>query len=273
MVEGLSQRQLGEWEANGFIVLKSFFPAERVEKLNDLVDRLWNTRHSKDNPLVIDIFDGMPEGRRIPFNNAPDEARQYPYKLNDTYLEYAEVRKTVLDIGLTRVLSDLLGGAALLCNTINFEWGPGQEDHFDTLYMPPSKPNRMVAAWIALEDVSPASGPLRYYPGSHKIPPYLFSHGRTDAIPDEMPDFRRYIANELEKRGTRPSMFVAQKGDVLIWHAQLLHGGYAIQDRRQTRKTLVAHYFRAQDYYHRFWRLRRLRKDAYYYSRPHQPVV
>ena|SRR5688572_5187793 len=273
MAEGLSQDQLKDWETQGFIVLKSFFPGGQLQRLNDLVNRLWKSRHSKDNPLVIDVFDGMPQGQRIFFNSAPDEARRFPYKLNDLYLEYREVREVVLAPGLSRVLADVLGGAPMLCNTINFEWGPGQEDHFDTLYMPPKEPNRMVAAWIALEDVAPTAGPLRYYPGSHRIPPFLFSHGRTDAIPNEMPNFRKYIAAELERRGTQPSMFAAQAGDVLIWHAQLLHGGYPIQDRNQTRKTLVAHYFRAQDYYHRFWRLRRLGKDAYYYSRRHQTVV
>src|SRR5262245_25601964 len=140
MAVGLSQHQLEEWDAQGFLVLKSFFPAERLQQLNDLVDQLWKTRHSKDNPLVIDIFDGMPAGRRIFFNGAPDEARRCPYKLNDLYLEYPEVRQFALDQGLTQVLHDLLEGTPMLCNTINFEWGPGQEDHFDTLYMPPKEP-------------------------------------------------------------------------------------------------------------------------------------
>jgi phytanoyl-CoA dioxygenase PhyH len=273
MTEGLSRRQVEDWEAEGFIVLKSFFPADRVQPLNELVDRLWNDRRRKDNPLVIDVFDGMPEGRRIFFKNSPDESRAYPYKLNDLYLEYAQVRELVLDARLTRVLHDLLGGAPMVCNTLNFEWGPQQKDHFDTFYMPPREPNRMVAAWIALEDVSPDAGPLRYYPGSHKIPPFLFSHGKTDAIPSELPNFQKYIEDELERRGLRPAMYVAQTGDVLVWHAQLLHGSYPIQDSHRTRKTLVAHYFRAQDYYHRFWRLRRVRKDAYYYWRRHQPIA
>ena len=86
----------------------------------------------------------------------------------------------------------------------------------------------MVAAWIALEDVSPDAGPLRYYPGSHKIPPFLFSHGKTDAIPSELPNFRKYIEHELERRGLRPAMYLAQTGDVLVWHAQLFHGSYPI---------------------------------------------
>jgi len=86
MAEGLSQDQLKDWEAQGFIVLRSFFSGEQLQRLNDLVNRLWRSRHSKNNPLVIDVFDGMPQGRRILFNNAPDEARRFPYKLNDLYL-------------------------------------------------------------------------------------------------------------------------------------------------------------------------------------------
>jgi phytanoyl-CoA hydroxylase len=269
----LSLQQRDDWEAHGFIVLKSFLSAELIEPMNRLVDRLWNDRRRKENPLVIDIFDGMPQSRRIFFKDAPDEAKRCPYKLNDLYLEYPQVRELVLDVKLMRVLHDVLEGVPMVCNTINFEFGPQQGDHFDTFYMPPRKVNRMVAAWIALEDVGQDAGPLRYYPGSHTIPPFLFSHGKTDAIPSEMPNFRKYISRELEQRGIEPVMFVAQKGDVLVWHAQLLHGGYPIQDRNRTRKTLVAHYFRAQDYYHRFWRLSRVRKDAYYYRRPHQPVI
>jgi ectoine hydroxylase-related dioxygenase (phytanoyl-CoA dioxygenase family) len=208
----VSAQQPQDWEAQGFLILKSFFTPERVLLLNEGVDQLWRGGRRKTNPLVIDIFDRMRGGRRVFFRDAPDEARKYPYKLNDLYLEYPQVRELVLDHRLTRVLHDVLGGASMVCNTINFEWDPQQEDHFDTFYMPPRDPNRMVAAWIALEAVTPDAGPGATYPGSHKIPQCLFSHGRTDAIPSEMPNFRKYISRELELRGLKPSMFVAKKG-------------------------------------------------------------
>ena len=41
--------------------------------------------------------------------------------------------------------------------------------------------------------------------------------------------------------------FEAEAGDVFIWHAQLYHGGSAIEDQARTRRSLVTHYFRAQD--------------------------
>jgi len=40
---------------------------------------------------------------------------------------------------------------------------------------------------------------------------------------------------------------LGRSGDVLIWHAQLLHGGRPILDRARTRASLVVHYWRACD--------------------------
>jgi len=155
MVSSLSPRELEGWETQGFIALKSFFSSERTQPINKLVNRLWGDRHSKNNPLVIDVFDGMPEGWRIFFKDAPDEAQRCPYKLNDLYRECPEVRELLLDPRLSRAYHDLIGGAPMLCDSINFEWGRQQDDHFDTFYMPPCGPNRMVGVWIAPEDVSP----------------------------------------------------------------------------------------------------------------------
>jgi ectoine hydroxylase-related dioxygenase (phytanoyl-CoA dioxygenase family) len=125
--------------------------------------------------------------------------------------------------------------------------GSQQRFHFDTFYMPPLVPNKMLASWIALEDCGLAAGPLRYYPGSHKIAPYHFSDGRLNARLEEMPDFDDYIDKQLADTGLQSTQFAARAGDVFIWHAQLYHGGSLIDDMSLTRKSLVTHYFRAQD--------------------------
>ena len=36
--------------------------------------------------------------------------------------------------------------------------------------------------------------------------------------------------------------FSAKKGDVLIWHADLAHGGAAVTNKESTRKSLVGHF-------------------------------
>lgn len=57
----------------------------------------------------------------------------------------------------------LLEGTPLVMNTLNFEYGAQQDDHIDTVYMPPKKENCMLATWIALETITANAGPLRYY--------------------------------------------------------------------------------------------------------------
>lgn len=253
-------------------MLKNFFDNERTERLNLFLTDLWERRSHPKNPIVIDTFIGTPKEKRILFKNALDIAKASPYKLNDLYLEYSEIRDLALDVDLSVILGQLLDGSPMICNTLNFEFGSQQDDHIDTFYMPPRVPNRMVASWIALEDATATSGPLRYYPGSHKIPPFLFSHGKTNAIPKEMPDFRRFIKHEIEKRNLVPVELLAQKGDVFIWHAQLLHGGSAIRNLSETRRSLVSHYFRAKDYRHHFWRVKKNHQHGFHYHRKHQPT-
>ena len=267
---GLDAAQLAFWNENGYLVLKGFFSAERCRQINDLIDRAWQERQRPENPLVIDAYLDSPGGKRMYLRDAPDDARKHPYKLNDLFLEIEPVREMVLDASLCNYLRPLLEGDPLICNSLSFEYGSQQGDHIDTFYMPPPVTNRLVVSWIALEPTRMDAGPLRYYPGSHKITPYLFSHGRLHAIEAEMPLFYQYIYAECEKRGIKPVTFLAEPGDVFIWHAQLLHGGEGIKNPTSTRRSLVTHYFRACDYPPSA--TVQVGPGRYYLDRPHAPV-
>ena len=159
----------------------------------------------------------------------------------------------------------------MVCNSLNFIWGSQQPDHFDTWYMPPPVANKMVVSSICLEDVDPIAGPLVYYPGSHKIPPYVFSHGRIDAIEAEMPACRAYLEEKLKEYHPERKLFLGKAGDVFIWHAQLLHGGTGIKDLGHTRRTLVTHYWRAGDVEPE--RAVEVHKTGFYLKRAHQAVA
>jgi len=244
----LSSEQQRQWEDNGFLLLPAFFSKQRIDELNGLIDQLWKKRKHLDAQYVIDIFVETDEERRVYFSDAPLEARQQPYKLNDLFLTQAQVREMIVGQELAPILSELLQGSPLVCNTLNFEFGSQQDYHFDTFYMPSPTPNKMVASWIALEDATPENGPLTYFPGSHKIPPYHFSSGSTIIVNEEMPQFRDYVYQEIEHRGLQAETLLANKGDVLIWHSQLFHGGSEIKNKHKTRRSLVTHYFTNEDF-------------------------
>jgi len=245
----LTQEQTSFWHENGYILLKKFYSRREINTINKLVDTLWGDRASLDASYVIDIFVETEQEKRVFFRDAPVAARDKPYKLNDLFLSSDEVRNMVAGQRIAPILRGLLGGdLPMVCNSLTFEFGSQQDYHFDTFYMPSPTPDKMIASWIALEKAHKKNGPLTYYPGSHKIPPYLFSNGSTLRIAEEMPAFFAYMDRQIEQRGLTPKLLLAAKGDLLIWHSQLYHGGSPILNARKTRKSLVTHYFTKEDF-------------------------
>lgn len=244
----LSAEQQQSWDDHGYLLLKNFYSTEDIDQINTLVDQLWKTRETLGSDYVVDIFVGGDKEQRLKLADAPIEAREHPYKLNDLFLSQEKIRELIIGRRLAPVVRQLLDGFPMVCNSLNFEFGSQQEYHFDTFYMPSPTPNKMVASWIALEDTTEENGPLSYFPGSHKIPPFLFSSGTTHIISEEMADFEDYIYKQIEQRGLKAETLLASKGDVLIWHSQLFHGGSPIKDKSKTRKSLVTHYFTNEDF-------------------------
>ena len=243
----LTDEQRNFWEENGYLALSGFYSEKEVKAIDSIVENMWANASKQHPKLTADIFLETPNSKRIYFKDIPAEAKNMPYKLNDLYLISKLVRDMIVGERLGPIIGDLLDGDALACNSLNFERGSQQHDHVDSFYMTPPVQNKLAASWIALEDVHPDSGPLRYFAGSHKIPPYIFSNGTPTAVPGEHEQAEAYIDQQVKEMGLKDEVFCAKAGDVFIWHGQLLHGGTAIKDKKRTRKSLVTHYFRAKD--------------------------
>ena len=265
----LSAEQRAFWDANGYLVLPGHFSRAQIDTVNGHIDQLWKESRTARRETVVDIFIGTPREKRTRLSDAPLEARLTPHKLNDLYLESDVIRQTVLEERLAGVLEEVLEGPPLVCNSLNLEFGSQQRDHTDSLYMTAPVGLYLAASWIALEDGSPDSGPLRYYAGSHKIPPYLFSTGAITAVDAEMPRYYEYMQRELARREIKAETFVPKIGDVFIWHSQLYHGGEPIKNPSLTRRSLVTHYWRAQDVPRRHGSVG---PHRYYFRRPPQRV-
>ena len=115
--------------------------------------------------------------------------------------------------------------------------------------MQAERPADLLAAWIALEDIAPDSGPLMYVPGSHRLPYYQFEPGRYvhDFARDGEPGIlaaQKWDEEQCRAVGIAPTPFLAKRGDVLIWHHSLLHGGSVLENPSRTRKSFVVHFTR-----------------------------
>lgn len=224
------------FERDGYALLEGYFTPGRIDCAASAVRRL-----VRERPQEI-VVDSLRTGQRTFWVHAANRETLH-FKFNDLHLASGEVRDLALDPGLTAVLADLLGEPAVLCNSFNLEKGSSQPKHIDSLHLTPRTPHALITAWIAFEDVHPDSGPLVCYPGSHRIPLYTFNDGTHHASRDEIVDWFDYIDVQLRLRGLRGRKFLAKKGDVFIWHSDLVHGGSPIADPSRTRSSLVCHYF------------------------------
>ena len=105
----------------------------------------------------------------------------------------------------------------------------------------------LIATWVALQDITIDDGPLHYYPGSHKLP-YVMNADCDNVGTKHRLGEKDYTAYEdkieevIKENKLEKKEFLAKKGDVLIWHANLLHGGNKVNKIGNTRKSMVFHY-------------------------------
>jgi ectoine hydroxylase len=142
------QTELPRWIDDGALHLTGYLSADLVDTINNEVDALLDT-----GDLDFHFRD-----RRVMDSAKHSEA----------------VRRAVEDGQLLRLLGFLLGREVTLFRTINFIEGSEQAAHSDAFHMTTEPKGYLVALWVALEDVTPESGPLFYYPGSHRLP-YVMS--------------------------------------------------------------------------------------------------
>ncbi len=219
--ELLSDELLDSWNKNGMIVLKGYF-SNSVLALNKEIEGLIHSGKVGFNFTR----------NKIVFANRQSEL----------------IRSIERDHKLMEVLSYLLGKEAIPFQTINFINGSEQRAHSDSIHMSTFPEGYLIAAWIALDEISNENGPVYYYPGSHKWP-YFYNEDiglkESALLLDENPN-RRYeetLESFIKSRSIEPEVFYAQPGDMLIWHANLVHGGSLHAEKNKTRRSMVMHYF------------------------------
>ncbi|GEP04741.1 phytanoyl-CoA dioxygenase family protein [Methylobacterium oxalidis] len=263
----LTSEQRAFWDDNGYLILPKFFAPETIAAVNAEVRGLLEHR-DRYPEVTVDIISGELSGRRMRIADVPASAFSGPVKINDLFLDSSVIRSCNLDARLTQVLDELLDGDPMVCNSLNFLYGSAQTAHYDSWFMPPPVKDKMAVSSICLDTYTDRNGPLFVYPGSHKIPPYLFPNGSIAALGYDLAPAQAYVAETT--REIEPVYFYGEPGDVLIWHSQVLHGGAPILDPTQTRRSLVTHYWRAQDV--PAARRTRLTDNGYVLKREHQAL-
>ena len=220
-LESEIKSSLLSWSKNGYVILKNFFSEQDVDLCNEEI-----------NALI--------ESKKVKF--------RYGSKIMFAFHHSKLLKSMGEDERLIKILNLIMGKKVELFQSINFLKGSQQKTHSDSIHMTTFPYGNLIAVWVALEDITADSGPLNYYPGSQKLP-YVMNRefgniGTKHKLgAKNYNHYEDHIEGMLEKSDLKKDIFIAKKGDVLIWHANLLHGGEKVLDENSTRKSMVFHYY------------------------------
>lgn len=216
-----NQNSVLEFDDKGFLVLRNYLTEKTADQINDEIEKLLNAGTIK-----------FRYGGKLMF-----------------VIHHSEIIKSIgNDKSLLDFLSVLIDGQAKLFQSINFISGSQQKTHSDSIHMTTYPLGGLLGVWIALEDVDETNGALHYIPGSHKLPYFLNSDYDNEGSAlkigkQSYKEYEEFLEKKVQELGLKKEIFRAKKGDLLIWHANILHGGEPHLDKSKTRKSLVYHYF------------------------------
>lgn len=165
------------------------------------------------------------------------------------YLDFHNASEAAAEImmlpAVLRFAELCFGEKIAAMQTLLFENGTQQSDHQDFAFVHSLRPACLLGAWVALEDTHADAGPLFYWDRSHRsVPKHAFEDGSVLAEGDgpHVRAFERYLGKTCRERGLERLVFTPRKGDLLIWHSALVHGGMPRNNPALTRKSIVSHY-------------------------------
>ncbi len=240
------------WQKNGYVILEQAIPTAWIDQLwANAEEVLTNNTHY---PLNVQVDRAEYSGRGVQeARNLPTDVLNGPYiKLMDFHNSSVIGKEIMLHPNIVTFLEAVFADKVVAMQSLLFKYGSQQSTHQDFAYVVSEVPSHLAASWIALEDVHIDSGPLFYYPGSHQNAKFNFGNGMFFNHESTLnpTDFAGFIEKTCEARGQKRETLLIKKGDVLLWHAALAHGGDAIRNPALTRKSFVSHYSSDQGYRH-----------------------
>lgn len=212
---------IDDYPTNGYAILKGYLDSSQVDAINN------------------DIAD-LIKSKAVKF--------RYGNKIMFAFKKSKALKSVAKDPLLDELLSALMGDQVKLFQSINFLSGSEQDSHSDSIHMTTFPQGGLLGVWVALEDIDSDNGPLHYYPGSHTLPYYMNkdydNEGNLFMIGKHNYDkYEEMIAQKIKDNQLEKKTFTAKAGDLLIWHANLLHGGERHTNKQKTRKSVVFHYY------------------------------
>jgi phytanoyl-CoA hydroxylase len=131
------------------------------------LNRLWEAQPA-------DLAIAPKSGDRVAFRDIDRAERDVGYRIADLHSHSEVALDLYLHPEIFRMVELILDEKAIAFQSLYFEFGSEQALHRDPMFVRTQPPSHLVAAWIALEDITLECGPLLYAPGSHRMPWFEF---------------------------------------------------------------------------------------------------
>ncbi len=224
----------------GHLAISLVLDDQIFDQIDDDVERLWRERPND----VAYAYQGL----LTRFSDARLEHRSPSYRIADLHTYSEAALSLYLQPQIFEYVELILGEPAIATQSLYFEWGSQQRLHRDSVYSAHlMRPDHLLVAWIALEDIGADCGPVTYVPGSHRLPYYRYSSGHFtfELRHDSESEARAaddWYRDRCQEMGLSADIFTCSRGDVLLWHPSLIHGGSPPVDLSLTRKSLVVQF-------------------------------
>jgi phytanoyl-CoA hydroxylase len=234
---------LQSWKVNGYVVFEGVIDTNLIDALES--DIVYLKRHFRDFELIAELRGEQKALREF----REDDLELDGVKFNNiqTISRAAALLSMTREVAL--FLRHVFGSPPVVMQSLTFWKGSQQPIHIDYPYVRCQNIlAHLAASWIPLEDIHPDSGPLAYYPGSHRPDVSgFFDWGGGSVLyePDSLRtpmEFADFLSDQMRRGSVERKIFCPRKGDVLIWHGNLAHEGTVIRDASRSRKSYVTHY-------------------------------
>jgi hypothetical protein len=239
-------RDLETFVLDGYVVLKNAIPSVILDRATEVLEAVYEGRYPQVRFQCFAIAPGSLAWQA--------KMSEEPAKALDLHWHFDEIRDLGFAPAVVRFLHLLFERPAAASQSLGFYRGSAQQMHQDSAYVAYSLPQQFTAAWFALEDVKPDAGELMYFVESHrKLPEFIHAERfksvvdaqllgvSGDQIKEEDVKHVKAIESEAERLMLKRETFMAKRGDVLLWHSDLAHGGRPISTSA-SRKSVVFHY-------------------------------
>jgi len=217
MEKVLDQSSVDAFHRDGFLVIDSGFSHKLLDRVVRDIERLYDPDQRKTQTAGIRVQDAWKQSR------SAQKIATAPYTL--------------------AALQQLFGRKPRPFQTLNFPVATQQACHSDIIHFNSMPSGFMAGVWVALEDIDENNGPLVYYPGSHKMPEYTMQDANLKAGYEHYPAYEKFIDAKIRESGLQPALGTIRKGQAIIWHANLVHGGSEQKDHSRSRHSQVTHYY------------------------------